>query len=92
LPGSIGYLTTVYIIVPSLMVVVSLLARARIDRTANIVVSLCYAVTAAATIVGESWTYYIIGTIVEVTLLLAIARVAWTWSESARPLPQGRDL
>jgi hypothetical protein len=29
--------------------------------------------------VGDSWTYYIVGSVVEVILLLAIARVAWTW-------------
>jgi Family of unknown function (DUF6326) len=72
-------LTTIYIVVPSLMVIVSLLARARINRTTNIVVSLTYTVSAAATIVGETWIYYILGIVVEMMLLLAIARVAWTW-------------
>jgi len=72
-------LTTLYVVIPSLMVIVSLLAPARINRTTNIVVSLVYAVSAAVTIVGETWIYYILGTVVEVVLLLAIARVAWTW-------------
>lgn len=51
-------LTTIYIVIPSLMVVVSLLARARINRIANIVVSLFYVVSAAVTIIGESWIHY----------------------------------
>jgi hypothetical protein len=72
-------LTTIYIVIPSLMVIVSLLARARINRVTNIVVSLTYVVSDAVTIIGETWIYYILGTVVETMLLLAIARVAWTW-------------
>lgn len=72
-------LTTIYILIPSLMVVVSLLAPARINRVANITVSLLFAATVAATVIGESWIYYILGSVVEVVLLLAIARISWTW-------------
>lgn len=72
-------LTTVYILIPSLMVVVSLLAPARMNRTANIVVSLLYAASVVVSMVGETWVYYILGSVVEAMLLLAIARVAWTW-------------
>jgi Family of unknown function (DUF6326) len=72
-------LTTIYIVIPSLMVIVSLLARARINRVTNIVVSLTYMVSAAVTIIGETWIYYILGIVVQIMLLLAIARVAWTW-------------
>ncbi len=71
--------TTIYILIPSLMVVVSLLAPARINRTANIVASVIYAASVVAAVVGETWGYYIVGSVVEVVLLLAIARVAWTW-------------
>ncbi|GIF00432.1 DUF6326 family protein [Paractinoplanes rishiriensis] len=72
-------LTTLYIVVAALMVVVSLLARARVNRIANIVVSLLYVVTASATLIGESWVYYIVGTLIEVALLLVITRIAWVW-------------
>jgi hypothetical protein len=71
--------TTAYIAVPSLMVVVSLLASARMNRIANIAVSLFYAVTAALSAIGETWVYFILGIAIEVLLLLAITRVAWTW-------------
>lgn len=76
-------LASVYILVPSLMVVVSLLARARMNRVANIIVSLLYAASIVVTVVGETWVYYILGSAVEVVLLLAIARVAWTWRGAA---------
>jgi hypothetical protein len=78
-------LTTMYVLIPSLMVIVSLMAPARINRPANIVVSLIYAVSVVASAIGESWSYYIVGSVVEVTLLLAIARVAWTWPRRSTP-------
>jgi hypothetical protein len=78
-------LTTVYILIPSLMVIVSLLTPARINRTTNLVVSLLYAVSVVVSIIGETWVYYILGSVVEVLLLLVIARVAWAWP---RRLPQ----
>ncbi len=75
-------LTTLYIVVAALMVVVSLLAQARVNRIANIVVSLIYVVTAAATLIGESWVYYIVGILIQTALLLVITRVAWAWPKS----------
>lgn len=72
-------LTTIYILVPSLMVIVSLLAPPRLNRTTNIVVSLAYMASVVASIVGETWIYFILGSVVEVLLLLVIARTAWTW-------------
>jgi hypothetical protein len=72
-------LTTLYILVPSLMVVVSLVAPARVNRVANIGVSLLYAASIAVSVIGETWIYYFLGSAVEVVLLLAIARTAWTW-------------
>jgi hypothetical protein len=72
-------LTTLYVLVPSLMVVVSLVAPARVNRVANLVVSLLYIATIAATLVGETWLYYFLGSAVEVVLLLTVARIAWTW-------------
>lgn len=72
-------LTTIYILIPSLMVIVSLLAPARINRTANIVVCLIYLASIVVASIGVSWIYYLVGSLVEAMLLLAIARVAWTW-------------
>jgi len=71
--------TTIYVLIPILMIVVSLIAPARINRTANIVASLIYAASVVVGAIGETWSYYIIGSVVEVMLLLAIARVAWKW-------------
>jgi len=69
-------LTTLYITIQSLMVVVSLLGPARLNRLANLLVSVAYLVTVVGSAVGETWAYFIIGSIVEAILLLAIAAVA----------------
>jgi hypothetical protein len=72
-------LTTIYILIPSLMVVASLLAPARINRVANIITSSLYLATIAGGLLGETWIYYILGSVVEMALLLTIIRVAWNW-------------
>jgi hypothetical protein len=73
--------TLVYLLPPILMVVLSLLLRPRANRIANIAVSLFYLVTIAALCIGEQWVYYLLGSLVEVVLLLAIARFAWRWPQ-----------
>jgi Family of unknown function (DUF6326) len=68
-----------YILVPSLMVVLSLILRPRANRVTNMAVSLLYAVTVAVSCIGETWMYSLLGSAVEVVLLLAIARTARKW-------------
>lgn len=72
-------LTLFYILIPSLMVILSLLLRPRINRIVNLVVAPLYVVTIIASVIGEEWAYFIIGSIVEVLLLAAIAWRAWVW-------------
>lgn len=72
-------LTTLYILIPSLMVVISLIVPAGVNRVVNLVVSAIYVVTIVLSLVGETWIYFIMGSVVEIVLLLAITRVAWTW-------------
>ena len=71
--------TTVYILIPTLMVFLSLALRPRVNRIVNIVVALFYAVSIIASGIGEGWVYHILGSVVEVVLLVAIVRTAWTW-------------
>jgi glucan phosphoethanolaminetransferase (alkaline phosphatase superfamily) len=71
--------TTVYILIPTLMVFLSLVLRPRVNRIVNIVVALVYAVSIVASCIGEGWAYYLLGSAVEVVLLAAIVRTAWTW-------------
>jgi hypothetical protein len=71
--------TTAYVLIPTLMVVLSLVLRPRVNRIVNIVVALIYAVSIVGLSVGETWGYYLLGSAVEVVLLVAIVRTAWTW-------------
>jgi hypothetical protein len=77
--------TLVYVLVPILMEVLSLVLPARVKRTANVVVSLLYVVTVVGAAIGETWAYYLIGSVVEVILLGAIARTAWVWPPAGAP-------
>ena len=76
-------LTTIYVLIPSLMLVVSLLAPPKLNRRANLIVAVVYIATIAASMVGESWVYYLLGSVVEILLLLAIVRTAWRWPKTA---------
>lgn len=84
---------TVYILVPSLMVFLSLVLPAKVTRTANIVVAVLYAITVAGSAIGE-WNYYILGSLIEVALLAGVAYYAWTWPKTtdavAAPADQSR--
>jgi hypothetical protein len=73
---------TAYILIPSLMVFGALLLRPSVNRIANIVLALVYAVTIIGGAVGE-WGYYVLGSAVEVALLAGVVYYAWTWPKVA---------
>jgi Family of unknown function (DUF6326) len=81
--------TTVYVVIPSLMVSCALILRPRVNRIANIALSAVYGLTIMAGAIGE-WTYYIVGSVVEVALLAAIVYYAWTWPKGT-PQPLRPD-
>lgn len=78
-----GYLlgVIVYVALPSLMVFLSLVLPVKVTRTANIVLAVVYALTIVGSAVGE-WTYFILGSAIEVALLAGIAYYAWTWPKA----------
>ena len=76
--------TTVYVVIPSLMVFVALILRPRVNRIANIALGIVYVVTIIAGAIGE-WSYYILGSAIEVALLAAVVYYAWTWPKEPRP-------
>lgn len=76
--------TTIYVVIPSLMVFGVLVLRPRVNRIANVALGLVYALSIIASAIDE-WTYYILGSVIEVALLVAIAYYAWTWPRAASP-------
>jgi hypothetical protein len=75
-----GYLlgVTIYVVVPSLILFLSLVLPVRVMRMTNIVLAVLYAVTIAGSAIGE-WNYFILGSLTETALLAGIAYYAWTW-------------
>src|SRR5918995_1337932 len=74
--------TTVYVVIPSLMVFCALILRPRVNRIANIALGIIYALTIIAGAIGE-WNYYILGSAIELALLAAIVYYAWTWPKES---------
>lgn len=70
--------TTIYVLIPSLMVFLALVLPPRVNRIANIALGTVYALTIIAGAIGE-WNYYVLGSVVEVALLATIVYYAWTW-------------
>jgi len=70
--------TTAYVVIAGVMVSCALILRPRLNRMVNIVLSSIYAVTIIGGAIGE-WTYYVLGSAIELALLAAIAYYAWTW-------------
>ena len=83
--------TLVYLLPPILMVVLTLLLTPRVNRTVNIVVSFLYLTTIVVSCIGETWVYYLLGSLVEVMLLAVIARTAWRWPSSTVTPPPPVD-
>jgi hypothetical protein len=76
--------TTAYVVIPSLMVFFALILPPRVSRIANIALSIIYALTIISGAIGE-WTYYILGSAIEIALLAAIVYYAWTWPKESPP-------
>ena len=84
-------LTTAYILVPALMVAGSTLLPRRVLRPLTLVLAVLYAASIVASAVNEPWTYFRVGSAVEVALLIVIAREAWRWQPIPTRVPAGRS-
>jgi Family of unknown function (DUF6326) len=76
------FLTTLYIVLPSLMIYLTLVMPRGINRVLNIALAAVYAVTIVASAVSE-WGYFLLGSAAEAVLLGAVVYHTWTWRESA---------
>lgn len=75
------FFTTLYVIVPAVMIYLSLVMRRRVNRVVNAVLAALYAITIVGGAVGE-WNYYLLGSAVEAVLLVLVIRHAWAWTDS----------
>ena len=72
--------TLIYVAIPCLMVAASLMMAPSLNRRVNVTVSLVYAATVAVSMIGEEWIYYLMGSVVEIGLLVTIAVTAKKWT------------
>jgi hypothetical protein len=77
--------TTIYIVIPSLMVFLALVLAPRITRLANILLAIVFGLTIVAGAIGE-WNYYILASVIEIALLATIVYLAWSWPRAAAEL------
>ena len=70
--------------IPALMVALSMLLPARVNRITNLIVAALYVPVTAFNVVGGSWLFfYGLGVVLELILLALIVRLAWTWPRTA---------
>ncbi|QFZ18391.1 DUF6326 family protein [Saccharothrix syringae] len=79
--------TLVYLLPSILMVVLTLLLKPRANRAVNLIVGSFYLITVIASGIGETWVYYLLGSLVEAVLLVVIIRTAWKWPSPVPSLP-----
>ena len=65
--------------IPIIMILLSLTLKAKANRWTNIIVGILHILLAIANVIGETWAFYIFGTIAEIVLLSLIVWNAWKW-------------
>ena len=72
-------LASIMMIIPAAMVFLSLLLKPKVNRWANIVLGVVYAVIGLGNLIGETWVYYLAFGIIEIVLTVLIVFYAWKW-------------
>ena len=73
------FLATILMTIPIIMIFLSIVLKAKLNRRANIIVGILYIFVAIGNIIGESWAFYIFANVVQVLLLSLIVGYAWKW-------------
>jgi hypothetical protein len=67
------------VMIPAVMIVLSLLLSAGVNRSLNLVVAILYTLVNISNLVGEGWAYYFMFGIAEIAITLHIFFTAWRW-------------
>lgn len=67
------------VMIPAVMIVLSLLMSARVNRSLNVVLAIVYTLVNISNLVGEEWAYYFLFGIGEIALTVYIFFTAWRW-------------
>lgn len=74
---------SVVVIIPTLMIFLSLILPARMNRWTNVTAGVLFTLVNISNVLGETWVYYWVFGILEILITLLIVRYAWKVSESA---------
>jgi hypothetical protein len=72
-------IASLIVILPALMIALSLMLRASLNRPANLALGLVFTLVNVGNLVGESWVYYFLFGLLEIALTLTIVATAWNW-------------
>ena len=72
---------SIYILIPSTMVFLTLVLKPEVNRRANLIMSLAYFATIVLSAIGETWAYYVFLSLAESVLTLLIVWHAWKWPQ-----------
>lgn len=72
----------VSVMIPALMICLSIVLSAKVNRWTNIIVATVYIPYTLFNLSGEAWIHMMIGAAVEVVILLLIMFYAWKWPRS----------
>jgi len=76
-------LTTIYILIPSSMIFLTLVLSSKFAKVINIFLPMLYIITIAGSMVGETWVYYLLGSVAEIIVLAVLIGYAWRWPKKA---------
>ena len=67
------------VMIPAVMIVLSLLLSAGVNRSLNLVLAILYTLVNISNLVGEEWAYYFLFGIAEIAITVHIFLTAWRW-------------
>ena len=73
-------ISSILMMIPAGMVVLSLTLRPQVARWANILLGLLYVVVNISNLIGETWIYYLSFAVLEIAVTLLIVWNAWKWT------------
>ena len=71
---------SILMMIPAVMVFLSLILKAKVNRWANIILGVLYTFVNISLLIGETWVFYLSFVVVEIALTLLIVRYAWKWT------------
>ena len=73
---------TVLMIIPSLMILLSIVLKPKANRIVNLVAGVLYTLVSIGNIIGETWIYYLLFGAVEIAIGAATVYTAWKWPKT----------